>query len=113
MPARLACLFVVLLAVPGISQQTTTTPATIQERISRKIDWHNEMAEGTIPPNELNPAAARLQSLHHDAEELSALSSSLQSDLQQLRRGFLARDLGEKLKKMEKLSKKVRRDLQP
>jgi len=112
MPARLACLLVVLFAVPGISQQSTG-PSNIQDRIGKKIDWHNQMAEGTIPPEELNPAAARLQSLHHDAEELSALSASLQSDLQQLRRGFLARDLGEKLKKMEKLSKKVRRDLQP
>src|ERR1035441_8813188 len=58
-------------------------------------------------------AAARLQATHHDAEELSALSASVQSDLQQLRKGLLAKDLGEKLKKMEKLSKKLRRDMEP
>jgi hypothetical protein len=112
MPARLACLLVVLLAVPGLSQQTAT-PSTIQARIDKKIDWHNEMAEGTVPPAETDAAAARRQTIHQDAEELTALSVSLYPDLQQLRKGLLAKDLDEKLKKMEKLSKKLHRDLQP
>jgi hypothetical protein len=38
---------------------------------------------------------------------------SLYPDLQQLRKGLLAKDIGEKLKKMEKLSKKLRRDMEP
>jgi hypothetical protein len=58
-------------------------------------------------------ATARMQVVRHDAEELSALSVSLQSDLQQLQAGLLAKDLHENLKKIEKLSKKLRRDMQP
>jgi hypothetical protein len=112
MPARLACLLVVLLAVPGLSQQTTG-PSNIQARIDKKIDWHNDMAESTVPPPETDAAAARRQTIHQDAEELSALSVSLYPDLQQLRKGLLSKDLDEKLKKMEKLSKKLHRDLQP
>jgi hypothetical protein len=54
-----------------------------------------------------------MQALHHDAEELSDLSASVQSDLQGLQKGLLAKDLHEKLKKMEKLSKKLRRDMEP
>jgi hypothetical protein len=108
MPARLAGLLLVLMVIPALSQQTN-----IQSRIEKKIDWHNEMAEGTVPPEVVDAAAARRQTIHQDAEELSALSVSLYPDLQQLRKGLLAKDLGEKLKKMEKLSKKLRQDMQP
>ena len=108
MPARLAGLLLVLIVVPALSQQTN-----IQERIDKKIDWHNDMATATVPPAELDANAARLQTMHQDAAELSALSVSLYPDLQQLRKGLLAKDLDEKLKKMEKLSKKLHRDLQP
>lgn len=108
MPTRLAVLLLVLIVVPALSQQ-----ANIQSRIDKKIDWHNEMAESTVPPEATDAAAARRQTIHQDAEELSALSVSLYPDLQQLRKGLLSKDLDEKLKKMEKLSKKLHRDLQP
>jgi hypothetical protein len=108
MPTRLAGLLLVLIVVPALSQQ-----ANIQSRIDKKIDWHNEMAESTVPPEATDAAAARRQTIHQDAEELSALSVSLYPDLQQLRKGLLSKDLAEKLKKMEKLSKKLHRDLQP
>jgi hypothetical protein len=108
MSTRLAGLLLVLIVVPALSQQ-----ANIQSRIEKKIDWHNEMAENSVPPEALDAAAARRQTIHQDAEELSALSVSLYPDLQQLRKGLLSKDLDEKLKKMEKLSKKLHRDLQP
>ncbi len=112
MPARLASLLLVLLAVPAASPQSSPQ-GNVQQRISKKIDWHNQMAEGTVPPASPDADSARAQSIHHDAEELQALSVSVYSDLQQLRKGLLAKDLDEKLKKMEKLSKKLRRDMQP
>jgi len=55
----------------------------------------------------------RLQNIHEDAQHLSALSISLQSDLQQLQKGMLTRDLAENLKKIEKLSKKLRQEVVP
>ena len=112
MPARLACLLFVVTAVPALSPQSNPQ-ASVQQRISKKIEWHNEMAESTVPQASPDAGAARAQSIHHEAEELQALSVSVYSDLQQLRKGLLAKDLDEKLKKMEKLSKKLRRDIQP
>jgi len=35
----------------------------------------------------------------------------MQSDLQQLQKGMLSKDLSDKLKKMEKLSKKLRQEV--
>jgi hypothetical protein len=111
MSTRLAGLLLVLIVVPALGQ--TASPSNIQARIEKKIDWHNDMAESTVPPEATDVAAARRQTIHQDAEELSALSVSLYPDLQQLRKGLLSKDLDEKLKKMEKLSKKLHRDLQP
>jgi hypothetical protein len=38
------------------------------------------------------------------------LSAALQSDLQQLQEGLLAKDLAQNLKKVEKLSRKLRQE---
>ena len=111
MPVRHVSLLLVLLAVPAVSQQSS-----VEERISQRIQSHehriSQIVSGTTP-TELDAGAARLRAIHHDTEELSALSASVQSDLQQLRKGLLAKDLDEKLKKMEKLSKKLRREMEP
>ncbi|MGC2473680.1 MAG: hypothetical protein WA485_05045 [Candidatus Sulfotelmatobacter sp.] len=50
-------------------------------------------------------------SIHQHAQELSALSNSVQSDLQQLQKGVLSKDLANNLKKMEKLSKTLRQEM--
>ncbi len=55
--------------------------------------------------------AIRIQTIHEDAERLSALNAALQSDLQQLQKGVLPRNLSENLKKVEKLSKKLRQEV--
>ena len=55
----------------------------------------------------------RLQTINQDASELSALSASVQSDLNQLRKGMLVKDLAQNLKKMEKLAKKLRQEVSP
>ena len=62
-------------------------------------------------PRTFNSRALRLQAINQDASELSALSASMQSDLNQLRKGMLSRDLAQNLKKMEKLAKKLRQEV--
>jgi hypothetical protein len=105
---RLVPLLLVLLSIPAVSQQTS-----MSQRISDRIDHHEQnIAQVVTSPVPNTGAAARLQAFNHDAEELSALSASVQADLQQLRKGLLAKDLHEKLKKMEKLSKRLRRDME-
>ena len=65
------------------------------------------------PPRYLNSPAFRLKAINQDAQELSALSASLQSDLLQLRKGMLTKDLTPNLKKMERLAKKLRQEVSP
>jgi hypothetical protein len=110
MPVRLVSLLLVLLSVPAFSQGGL--PQNTQNRLNAKAEHRDQLSTQTAPlPTDA--ATARMQVVRHDAEELSALSVSLQSDLQQLQAGLLAKDLHENLKKIEKLSKKLRRDMQP
>ena len=65
------------------------------------------------PPRDLDSRALKLQAIHQDAQNLSTLSAQLQADLQQLQQGLLAKDLAQNLKKVEKLSKKLRQEVAP
>ncbi len=105
MQLRLAPVFLILLAVPVLSQHSTTGGQMQQWVWSR-----GQMMRPDSAP-ELDPRVAQLEAIHHDAADLSTLSTSLESDLQQLQKGKLAKDLGEKLKKVEKLSRKLRQEL--
>jgi len=105
MPTRLVSVLLLVLAVPLFSQQTSV--------VTRSQQWiwsRGKMMTPDSPP-ELDGEAIRRQSIHHDAQELSALSASLQADLQQLQKGMLSKDLAQNLKKVEKLSKKLRQEI--
>jgi hypothetical protein len=65
------------------------------------------------PPRQSDLQAARVNSIQHDAQELSVLQSALQAQLQLLQKGLLHRDLAENLKKAEKLAKKLRQEVAP
>jgi hypothetical protein len=107
MPTRLVSLLLVLLAVPAVSRQST-----IQNQISQHVDQREQRTSQVIVAPGPDVKAARLQALQNDANELSTLSASVQVDLQKLQHGMLVKDLNENLKKMEKLSKKVRREME-
>ena len=104
MSTRVAFLSLLLFTVPVWPQQST---------MSQRLPGRN-WSPGIVkpePPRDLNPEAFRVQSMNHDAEELSALSLTMQSDLTQLRKGMLAKDLEQNLKRMEKLAKKLRQEV--
>lgn len=105
MSLRVAFLSLVLLTVPSLSQSTTNqrTPGG---------NWSPTIVRPE-PPRDLDSRALRLQAIHQDAQDLSTLSTQLQSDLQQLQKGLLPKDLAPNLKKMEKLSKKLRQEVAP
>ena len=106
MSARVAFLSLVLLTVPVLSQQST-----MSQRVPGG-NWSPTIVRPE-PSRDLNSPALRLQAINQDAEEFSALSASLQSDLHQLRKGLLTKDLTPNLKKMEKLAKKLRQEVSP
>jgi len=51
--------------------------------------------------------------LQRDAKELSDLAQSLPADIDQINRGLLPKDILVKLKRIEKLSKRLRGELAP
>ena len=101
---RVVILSLFLVTLPGWSQQST-----MSQRLPGG-NWSPTIVRPE-PPRDLNPEAFRLQSINQDAEELSALSTLMQSDLSQLRKGVLSKELEQNLKKMEKLAKKLRQEV--
>jgi len=49
--------------------------------------------------------------LKHDADELATLAQSVPADIERVQSGTLPKDLLEKLKRVEKLAKKLRSQL--
>ncbi len=99
MSARIVLLLAILMSLPAVCQQGMPMP------MGRPIQWQHPLPE--VPPG------ARAQAVQKEAHELSALTSSVQADLQQLQKGLLSKDLHDKLKKMEKLAKRLRQDVEP
>ena len=108
MPSRLVSLALFLLAVPAVCQQQTNIQTRISQRVAAREDSISRVS--AAPP--VDQKAMRMAVFHHDVSELSALSTSVQSDLQLLQKGVLTKDLNQNLKKLEKLSKKVRREME-
>jgi hypothetical protein len=104
MPTRLVFFLFALFVVPALCQ------TNVPQQMSQKI-WARGQPMRPDSPPELDPRAVRLQAIHQDAGELSALSASLQSDLQQLQKGILPKHLPQNLKKVEKLSRKLRQEV--
>jgi len=94
---RLA-LGVLLLAAPLSSQ--SVNPMRPQEIEAQK---HSS-------PEDLRARAANLQ-LQKDVKELAGLCASVSNDMDHVNQGLLSKDALEKLKRMEKLSKRVREEL--
>jgi hypothetical protein len=106
MPTRLVSLpLLLLLCLPLFSQRTG-----MSNRVDQWI-WSRGKMMGAGSPAGIDPGAVRLKAIHDDAQELSSLSSSMQADLQQLQNGLLAKDLVKKLRKIEKLSKRLRQEV--
>lgn len=106
---RLTPLLLLLLAIPTFSQHSSTP---LQRQIDQTVEQRQQQISRVPTSPELDTKAARIQAIRQDANDLSALSASLQSDLQKLQYGILVKDLHDNLKKMEKLSKKLRQEME-
>ena len=78
----------------------------------RDLEWpRNQLpAEEGAAEAQKRPALDMV-SLQRDAYELAELSASIPSDLQRVNHNFLPKDMLEKLKRVEKLSKHLRSEL--
>jgi hypothetical protein len=76
---------------------------------------------GSPPPTIYTPGPTRRSpvpqidatALQREAKELLDLSQSVQPDIESLKRGLLSKDLTDKLKRIEKLSKRLRSEIAP
>jgi hypothetical protein len=73
-----------------------------------EIEQHPQQLEPPIGPK---PTVVTHAQLQHDADELSRLAASIPTDVTQANQGVLSKDLLKKLKKIEKISKQLQREL--
>ena len=99
---RVVFLSLVLLTAPSLSQTTMRTPGSWSPTIVRPE-----------PPRDLDTQRFKLEAIHQDVRDFVALSTQLQTDLQQLQKGMVSKELAQNLKKIEKLSKKLRQEVVP
>ena len=101
-----AVLLLVLLApVSPVSAQSNRVPVGIRE-----ADKAQDRFDKSIPPP--REQVARPPNLQHDADELAALANSIPPAVTQLVKGLRSRDLEQRLKRIEKLSKRLRSSLE-
>jgi hypothetical protein len=70
-------------------------------------------AERDIPPPVPVKHSLDLAKLQQEADELSKLAQSIPPDVADIRKGMLPKDVTQKLKQIEKLSKQLRGQLNP
>jgi len=89
---------VMLVAIPARTQNVNPThPVEIQ-------------AQKHLSPDEMRDRFANVE-LQKDVRELAELCASVPNDMDGVKQGLLSKDVLEKLKRVEKLSKRVREQL--
>ena len=79
----------------------------------RQADRAEDQFEKTVPPPIRQQPSVDLVKVKSDADELVILSQSIHSGIDDVGKGMLPKDLIDKLKQMEKLSKRLRNELAP
>jgi len=77
----------------------------------RQADQAETQNEKNIPPPAISETKIDLAKQSREAEELSRLSQSIPSDVANVGKGTLPKDLVQKLKRIEKLAKNLRAEL--
>lgn len=95
------CLAVMLvMGLPCMAQNSRMLPP--QMRHAQELQAQNESVDS-------HPVDT--QALAREADELATLAASVRPDIHNLSRGILAKDLAQKLKQIEKLSKHLRSEV--
>jgi len=79
----------------------------------RQADQAEDQFQKTVPPPIHQQSSVDFANLKSDSDELLVLSQSIHSGIDDVQKGMLPKDLIEKLKQMEKLSKRLRSELTP
>jgi hypothetical protein len=99
---RLCLLLASVLLVPPAAAPQRPHPPGLEDP--------SKNAPPLEPPMNKVPAV-KASEVQHDSAELLQLAQSVSNDVNQASKGVLPTDLGAKLRRIEKLSKKLRREL--
>jgi hypothetical protein len=106
----------VLLArslVLGLILAFCISPATPQARNNYPKPPEPQNSETTNPSPNNPPRRIDEAQLQRDADELARTAQSIPTDVASVRKGMLPKDVIDKLKQIEKLSKRLRTELNP
>ena len=96
------------VSLASAQAQTTTIPPGI-----RQADQAETQMEKNIPPPIQQRASVDLARLGQEANDLARIAQTIPPDVANIRKGMLPKDVIEKLKQIEKLSKHLRNELNP
>ena len=101
---------VVMLCLPSNISSQAATPIPPGHTAANRATRNAENVEPPAPPNQNATAEQVLQ----QADELLSLAQQVRADTERATtQGLLAKDLKDKLKRIEKLSKRLREELTP
>jgi len=100
----LAC---VLIAASLILAQTRIPPGL------RQADQIEDQTQKNIPPPNAQQPHLDLVKLSQQADQLARIAQTIPPDVASIQEGKLPKDIIEKLKQIEKLSKRLRSQIQP
>ncbi len=101
------CGLIALSVLAGSQEQRERIPVGIRKAMEKQ-------RLPTVPPLfEPQHSPTNIAQLKGDAEELAELSQEVSTEIEQVAKGLLPKGLNEKLKRIEKLSKKLRSQLYP
>ena len=105
---RTSTLLIVLLIFTSLTWAQRNGPTG-----QRQADRAENQFEKTVPPPIHQQSSVDFAKLKSDADELIVLSQSIHSGVDNVQKGMLPKDLIDKLKQVEKLSKRLRSELTP
>jgi len=79
----------------------------------RQADQTEAQTDKNVPPPQYKRTNVDVEKLKHDADQLASLAQSIPNDVAAAGRGMLPKDLDEKLRRIEKLAKHLRSNLNP
>ena len=98
-----------MLCLPESAWPQTGTPIPPGHTAANRATRNSENVEPPALPAQNVTAAQVVQ----QANELASLAQQVRVDAEQATKGLLAKDLKDKLKRIEKLSKRLREELTP
>jgi hypothetical protein len=104
----LACALLAVVVPSSAIAQGTPIPPGI-----RQADRAEEQAQRDMPPPTPPHAHVDLIKLRQDADDLARLAQTIPADVASVQRGILPKEMLDKLKQIEKLSKNIRSSLKP